>query len=134
MPLVGLVRDDDHQVMQPSSIDPLSELTTRECRERLRSADLGRLAITFRALPVVIPVKIVMDEMVVGVSSLYGDAIPLPVGSIVALEAGTLGEGRPDEWSVEIRGVLTANSDSGPRAIDAEFLVSTEMITGWARR
>ena len=113
--------------MRRDPIGVLTELTPDECRKHLRAAELGRLAITYKALPVVIPVRIVAHENVVGITSLYGDAIPLPAGSIVALEAGTLGEDRADEWSVEIRGFLTVNSCS-------EFQLSTEVLAGWARR
>jgi hypothetical protein len=115
----------------------LTELTPAECREHLRAAELGRLAITYKALPVVIPVRIAAHDGVVGITSLYGDAVPLPDGSIVALEAGTLGEGRADEWSVEIRGFLTANTlaDSDRQRVNSsEFQLSTEVLAGWERR
>jgi hypothetical protein len=112
--------------MQRDPTGVLTELTPAECREHLRAAELGRLAITYKALPVVIPVRIVAHDSVVEITSLYGDAIPLPAGSIVALEAGTLGEDRADEWSVEVRGFLTANTSS-------EFQMSTEVLAGWAR-
>jgi Pyridoxamine 5'-phosphate oxidase len=123
--------------MQRDPIGMLIELTPTECREHLRLAVLGRLAITYKALPVVIPVRIAAHDGNVGITSLYGDVIPLPADSIVALEAGTLGEGRADEWSVGIRGVLTVNAsaDSDPQRMNSsEFQLSTEVLAGWERR
>src|SRR5579862_3391695 len=84
----------------------LNEMTTSECLARLATVEHGRLAISHKALPVVVPVKVSFLENRLHVSSLLGNAIPLSAGSVVALEVGTMGSNTPDEWSVEVRGLL----------------------------
>ena len=120
----------------------LTALSADECHERLRSVELGRLGITYKALPVVLPVRIEADGTRLGISSLLGAAIPLPAESVVALEVGTLGEGGAEEWTVEVRGFLRANptgeqttdGDRGPGPAGPDFWLSTEVLTGWVRR
>jgi hypothetical protein len=118
----------------------LTELTDRECRALLGTVEFGHLGTSFRALPVVIPVKIQMSHGNLGVSSLLDDAIPLPSGSIVALQAGSFGGLGSEEWSVGVCGHLQVNDDHD--ALNAtladddapEFWLSTEMVEGWVHR
>jgi hypothetical protein len=116
----------------------LRELSVPECFALLATATMGHLAVTFKALPVVVPVRIhlVGDEF--AIESLLGRAIPLTTGAVVALEAGATDHGLPAEWTVEVRGYLTARSDdveparrSRFAADDGEFRLSTEEVSGW---
>jgi hypothetical protein len=126
--------DDDS--MKARSAVELSELSRRECLEFLGTVEAGRLAVTFKALPVVVPVRIRLDGDEVVITSLLGAEIPLMAGTVVALETGTLGQGTPDEWTVEVHGFLRSEepvmnrpkeAGSKPRA----FRLSTEMTSGW---
>ena len=66
----------------------LSELSVGECLALLPSVRHGHLAVTHRALPAVIPVRVtVVDEEII-VTSLLGDAVPLRARSVVALGGG----------------------------------------------
>jgi hypothetical protein len=127
--------------MRTHGPNELRDLSLAECHARLRLADTGRLAITSRALPLVVPVEIddVGDEL--RIRSLLGDAAPLQEGNVVALEVGTFGDGRYDEWSISVRGVLRRISpQGGEEAALTEvlyrtplFALSTELVAGWTR-
>ena len=73
----------------------------------------------------------------------HGRAIPwglVPlVPGVVALEVGTFGDGGLPEWTVGVRGFLTAPEDQavptakGPRSRTEMFRLSIEYVTGWRR-
>lgn len=114
----------------------LRELSEPECFTLLSSVDHGQLAITQKALPAIVPIQLwlIDDELIV--SSLLRTAVPLSVDSVVALQAGPLGEGLANDWSVEVRGFLKAWSTStaaieqvgGPTE---RFLVTADHVRGW---
>jgi len=114
------------------------ELSVPECLALLATATVGHLAITHMALPLVIPVRVDLVGSELRVTSLLGKAVPLPSGSVVALEAGEIGDDSPLDWTVEVRGFLTRASGEVmlttrhqfPVA-DGQFHLSTEEVTGW---
>ena len=115
----------------------LSEMSAAECLACLGSVTTGHLAVTHRALPCVVPVRIgVVDDEVV-VESCLGGFVPLLPG-VVALEAGTFGGGALPEWTVGVRGFLTGPEEgtvpASKRRMNAApemFRLSVEYVTGW---
>ena len=115
----------------------LSEMSVAECLACLGSVTTGRLAVTRGALPYVVPVHIsVVDDEVV-VESYLGGFVPL-VAEVVALEAGTFGDGALPEWTVGVRGFLTGPEEgTGPASKGRmntppeTFHLSIEHVTGW---
>ncbi len=66
------------------------------------------------------------------------DTVPLTPKNVVALVAGTFGEGRPGEWTVEICIFLNGwddhdspNATTQDRASVGTFKVSAEQVRGW---
>lgn len=109
-------------------------LSPTECRARLHLADTGHLAITSRALPLVIPVEVNDFGPELRITSLLADAVPLPDRSVVALEVGTFGLGRNDDWSVSVRGLLRRiRLQNREEAAVADFALSIELLEGWTR-
>jgi hypothetical protein len=111
---------------------PLTELSVRECLALLPSVTDGHLAVTHRALPAVIPVRLFVVDDAIVVTSMLGDAVPLRARSVVALGAGTLGRGLPEEWTVEVCGFLAhwMRPDEDNPGREA-FSVSTDYVRGW---
>jgi hypothetical protein len=73
------------------------------------------------------------------VSPLLGNAVPLSPGTVVALQAGPLGQGLASDWSVEVRGFLrewsdvTATAQPDRLGPDTEmFRVTTDHLRGWS--
>ena len=115
----------------------LRELSVPECFALLTTATVGHLAITHMALPLVIPVRIDLVGKELTITSMLGKAVPITSGSVVALEAGGIG-GPPENWTVEVRGFLTARDDEVALAAqnqfpvaDGKFHLSTEEVSGW---
>lgn len=115
----------------------LRELSRLECLTLLASADHGHLAITERALPALVPVRmqLVLDEVII--EPLLSDAISLIPGCVVAMEAGTFGEGTASEWAVEVCGFLNVWRN-GPFTHTPDrfentgtFTISTDRVRGW---
>lgn|GEM_PF-1104504 len=127
----------DHEGMGAIVSGDLKELSRRECLEHLATVSLGCLAVTYKALPAVVPVHIYLVDNDLVVESLLGAAFPFVAGTVAALEAGTLGEGLDQEWTVEVRGFLTARCEgevSGPDRHEGHsdtFWLSTTDMRGW---
>ena len=115
----------------------LRELSERQCFTLLASVDHGRLAITQKALPAIVPVRLWLIDNELIVSSLLRTAVPLSVDCVVALQAGPLGQGLASDWSVEVRGFLKRWSDS-TAAIEQSgasierFRVTADHVRGWS--
>jgi hypothetical protein len=136
--LVSSWQTCDHEGMNIRLEVELRELSVPECLALLATATIGHLAITHMALPLVIPVRVDLVGGELKVISLLGKAVPLPSGSVVALEAGGIGGDSPLDWTVEVRGFLTASNDEETLTArhqfpvaDVEFHLSTEEVTGW---
>jgi hypothetical protein len=96
--------------MQAGMSEKLRELTVPKCFELLATAKVGHLAITYRALPVVVPVRIHLGDGYLVLESAFGNVIPVSAGGVAALEAGLAGADLVTQWSVEVRGFLTAET------------------------
>lgn len=83
------------------------ELSTAQCWDRLRQASLGRVALSARALPVIIPVQFYVDGRVIvmcmGIDPPFEPALDQVVAafSVEHIDAET-GAG----WTVHVQGVL----------------------------
>lgn len=134
-----------HRVLRPySSVHPrgiiremetprsmiLRELSVPECLALLATSEFGRLAITQKALPALVPVRIQLVGDEVLVTSLVGDVVPLVARGVVALGTGTLGYGLPNEWTVEVCGFLRSSSDTDGNN-SPSFNLSATNIRGW---
>lgn len=114
-------------------------MSVPDCLALLATATVGHLAVTCKALPLVVPVRIHLVGNELAIESLLGSAIPLTTGSVVALETGAISEGLLMAWTVEVRGVLTRQSNdtvlTPPKrhAVgDGDFRLSTEEVSGWS--
>jgi hypothetical protein len=114
----------------------LRELSVPECFALLATSTLGRLAVTQNALPALVPVRIRLVGEEVLVTSLVGDTVPLAARGVVALATGNLGEGLPNEWTVEVCGFLRSDSpaltrfEAHPSSLDTYSLSATK-VRGW---
>jgi nitroimidazol reductase NimA-like FMN-containing flavoprotein (pyridoxamine 5'-phosphate oxidase superfamily) len=85
-------------------VEPLSQ---RSSWDYLQSTDVGRLALTSGALPVIVPVAYtVVDDAIVFRTGPHRALSPSTAGAVVAFETGDLQLGREEGWSVLVRGVV----------------------------
>ena len=85
------------------TVEPLDDA---ESWTRLRTVDMGRVALTVSALPVIMPVFFgVVDESVVFRAEPGSTLARAAAGAVVAFEAGEFVVGGHEGWSVMIRGV-----------------------------
>lgn len=102
----------------PFDRNGLQVLDRAECIELLRGARLGRIATTFRALPVVVPVNyaLVDDDVVFRTGS--GTKLAAAVtNAVVAFEVDAVDEDALEGWSVLVTG--TAALVSRPDELEA---------------
>jgi nitroimidazol reductase NimA-like FMN-containing flavoprotein (pyridoxamine 5'-phosphate oxidase superfamily) len=88
--------------------DALRELTRDECLDRVRAGRIGRVAVTHRALPAILPVNYVFDRGIVfrtRSNSMLANACR---GAVVAFEIDELAEDGTSGWSVLVVGVADA--------------------------
>ncbi len=89
--------------MEPSEEDPITPLDEEECWALLRSAEVGRLAVSVRGEPDVFPVNYVVDGRSVVFRTAEGaKLLELTINSRVAFEAD--GWDERFAWSVVIKG------------------------------
>ena len=85
----------------------LSELPESECIRLLTTVSVGRIALTQRALPVVLPVNFALDGHAVVVRTGPGSLLARPQdGSVVAFEADQLDADACSGWTVMVVGTL----------------------------
>jgi nitroimidazol reductase NimA-like FMN-containing flavoprotein (pyridoxamine 5'-phosphate oxidase superfamily) len=85
--------------------DQLRELSRTECLDRLRTACVGRVAVTNRALPAIVPVNYVVDRGILFRTSSGGMLDRACRGQVVAFEADELADDGRSGWSVLVVGV-----------------------------
>ncbi len=93
------------------------EIPEAECWEKLRGASVGRLALSARALPVIIPVRYVIDGTTV-VACMGSDA---PFGAVVddvvaAFSVESIDGATGSGWCVHVQGVVRTVPTSGSQA------------------
>jgi nitroimidazol reductase NimA-like FMN-containing flavoprotein (pyridoxamine 5'-phosphate oxidase superfamily) len=85
--------------------DLLRELTRDECVARLRTSCVGRVAVTHRALPAIVPVNYVVDHGILFRTSSGGMLDRACRGQVVAFEVDALADDGRSGWSVLVVGV-----------------------------
>ena len=103
------------------AVPELRQLDEEECRRLLQTASFGRIAVTERALPTIVPVLFtVRGDAVIAVSPAGSPAVAPSDGTVVALEIDSYDPTTAQGWSVTVLGkaaLVTA-------AADAEALAS----------
>ena len=113
-------------------------LSEEECLGLLASVSIGRLGGSHRALPVVMTVRVDVVDGSLRIEPLLDAAFPFDVGSVVALEAGTLGTGLASEWIVQVQGFLRSTTTTVPQRSTAShsapetYWLSPDVISGWS--
>lgn len=103
MPLTGTGLQVDSDGVKCDTVPELEELCPEDCLELLKEEPVGHVALSTRALPVVLPVSFaVLDGDIVwraGKDTQPGDA------SVVAFEADHYEPDRRQRWSVMVQGL-----------------------------
>ncbi|MHB8219054.1 MAG: pyridoxamine 5'-phosphate oxidase family protein [Acidimicrobiales bacterium] len=99
-------------------MDPLS---LRASWRYLQSTNMGRLALTSGALPVIVPVTyVVVDDAIVFRAGSHDALSPSSAGAVVAFEAGELRVATGDGWTVLVRGIIHQLTSPDPRIGDTD--------------
>lgn len=95
----------------------LRVLTREECLALLTTAEIGRIAISVKALPVILPVRFAMDDDQIVISTHHGTTLDAATcGTVVAFETdGSTGGGEVG-WSVHVNGIARHVTD--PASVD----------------
>jgi hypothetical protein len=113
------------------------DLPVADCWKRLRSATHGFVALSDRALPVILPARYyVEDGLVVMCLGPQAAFHPVLENAVVAFVVGTLDPGTATGWAVHIQGVLRARVGSGrldgcPDAGGVAAVMEPITMTGW---
>lgn len=111
----------------------LEILSREECFELLASGGLGRVGITMRALPVILPVSYAVYDGDVVFRTGTGTKLAAAVDSaVVAFEADDLSPHTHIGWSVCVTGLATPMTD--PRDLDAVRELHFEVLPPGLRR
>lgn len=90
------------------------ELDRTECLALLATTNLGRLALTRRALPMIVPARyVVSDERAVIHLSTGLDHVAWLDGEVVALQVSAFDETQTYGWSVCVTGAAHGTPDPG---------------------
>jgi nitroimidazol reductase NimA-like FMN-containing flavoprotein (pyridoxamine 5'-phosphate oxidase superfamily) len=81
------------------------EMSRAECLDKLRHARVGRICVTWQALPAIIPVNFVYDHGIVFRTRTGGMLERTCRGNVVAFEIDELREDGTGGWSVLVVGV-----------------------------
>jgi hypothetical protein len=114
-----------------------TEISTEKCLDLLRSASIARIATTERALPTIVPVRIVVNRTEIVIAPIGIGRNELRVGTVVALAADQLSEDYLSGWAVEVCGTLRSSHlvpPSDDRRQSGALHLSTEHIRGWHRQ
>ena len=90
------------------------ELTANECFRLLQTAQVGRLALTQRALPVVIPVNFALEGQTIVIRTGPGSILSAakPPGVVVAFEVDEVDPETYSGWSVLVTGTMREVTDA----------------------
>jgi hypothetical protein len=81
-------------------------LSTAECWERLAEGTLGRMALSIHALPIILPVRYLVDDGSVAISidrlGMPDDAVN---NSVVAFAADDISGVADEGWLVQVQGI-----------------------------
>lgn len=98
MALRGTALHTDHHSLQP--------LTEQECRELLASRTLGRVGLSAKSLPFVVPVRYVFDgERILMRTGRDTNMAAATSGAVVAFQVDDIDERIGSGWSVQVQGL-----------------------------
>lgn len=109
--------------------DDQGALSEDECRRLLDTRVIGRVGLTERALPAIVPVRISVVEDSIVLEEVFAGDPPLSTGSVAALEVDSLEPDGGPSWVVEVRGIL--EELPGTCAGRPRRVLSTRGISGW---
>jgi uncharacterized protein len=113
----------------------LSQMGEAECWELLRTVPVGRVGVSVRALPVVVPVRFsVVDQDVVFRTTMGGELNSAVHGNVVAFEAGHYDAEQESGWSVLIRGRAALIKDPEELVLVDSLDLPTWSLDGQADR
>jgi nitroimidazol reductase NimA-like FMN-containing flavoprotein (pyridoxamine 5'-phosphate oxidase superfamily) len=108
--------------------DELREMSREECLRRLRSGRIGRVAVTHRALPAIVPVNYVVDRGILFRTTEDGMLDRACRGQVVAFEVDDLADDGTSGWSVLVVGVADGLEGSERVRAMSSGLVSARSI------
>lgn len=92
----------------------MEDLSREECLELLSAEPVGRVALTARALPIVLPVNFaVLDGNIVWRSAQGTKLNAAAAGFVVAFEADHYDADHQEGWSVMVQGMAHVITDGG---------------------
>jgi len=108
--------------MDAAHLDPIRQLDEAECLERLRTVDVGRLAISIMNKPDVFPINFVVDGNDIVFRTEEGTKLAASVlGTGVAFEVDGYDAPSGNAWSVVVKG-HAAEIDKMEEVLHAEDL------------
>ena len=109
-------------------------LSPSACWDLLATATVGRLALSVRALPMIVPVRYLVDDASVAIS-LGRPGLPLTTvhEAVVAFAVDAIDEGSATGWMVQMQGrarlAPSFGSTDGPRPDDVDQVVRLVPVT-----
>lgn len=93
-------------------------MTRDDCLARLATVSVGRLGVTLRALPVILPVNFRLHEDRIVLRSVPGSKLDAATtGAVVAFEADDHDPDGTWGWSVLVQGIATEVTDADELAV-----------------
>jgi nitroimidazol reductase NimA-like FMN-containing flavoprotein (pyridoxamine 5'-phosphate oxidase superfamily) len=93
------------------------ELDQAECLALLATVSVGRVGISSRALPAILPVNFILSGNDILFRTVPGTKLHAALtGAVVAFEADQLGSTTTESWSVLVRGIAEEVTDPAQRA------------------
>ena len=109
----------------------LRVLTAAECMHRLASVNVGRVALSHRALPAILPVHFHLADDGIILQARTGTTLHRSTdGTVVAFEAeGPAGAADP-EWSVVVHGLATHRASAWADGAPVTIVIGVHAVTG----
>lgn len=106
----------------------LEVLDRDECLRLLATAELGRIALTDDALPVIVPVNFRLAQQLVLIRTGLGTKLDAATrNAVVAFEVDDVDPVRKVGWSVMVQGIARELADPG-RSPTAELIRASELL------
>ena len=108
-----------------------------ECWELLASASVGRIALSIRALPAILPVQYYLDGRMLAVCVGHRDLPERALNAVVAFAADAIDPQTRSGWSVQVQGrsaiprQLQIDTDCGWPTAGQVVRIEPEIISGY---
>jgi nitroimidazol reductase NimA-like FMN-containing flavoprotein (pyridoxamine 5'-phosphate oxidase superfamily) len=114
-----------------------SDLSSADCWALLATASVGRIALSIRALPMIVPVRYRVDDGSVAIS-LGRPGLPVATvhDAVVAFAVDDIDQGSTTGWMVQMQGrarlatSLASSGSSDPAHIDQVIRLAPATVTG----